>query len=633
MFENFSPNLKCSGAFISLFEAGRSAAIKTLRFIRFNCLGLATCFALLILYIWLVPGYVLGGDNGEFVALSRIDGVAHPPGYPLYVEYLRLFSNISPNPARSAGIATAFLGYIQLLILYFSITSLGCSRYIASLVICFFGASSLSVYLNTHAEVFALNGLIVSVVLLLLVSASRISPFVGLPFVAFAFGAGLSNHHTIILVLPAVLCSAWVYLSRLKNNRRIFLLLVSAFFFVLGLSPYLLLFHSSLEYGGNIMSWGIIREWDDLAHHFLRRDYGTFDLGASGQGVLYERQLFLLWESLYWCWNILLPFALVSFLHWAISFRSRAISSWSWLSVWLSILLSGPVIVLRFNNDFPAIVERFHALPILIMVLPVAHGLALSCDYWNLFYVRYFPLGKNEINARLSPAFAGIAFVLASSFLGCFNYAIAAKRIAGSLSPEVHNLAINGTKYLPERSIVLVYGDHQTWGFNALQNAFHYRDDLIVISPAMLAHYWYARRVEHVLGARIGRGRIRSMIDKIIARAHQEGRPLFVDPLWARYLPLRNSYQFGLYRRVVPSRDMVPSAGDLLGMNKKMFDSFGFRPVPWRDSSWSDVAAKSYDIAWQWLAADLRSLGQPSYARDAQLYRSRYGYCSKGRCQ
>src|SRR5438552_1309526 len=59
------------------------------------------------LYTTTATRYVLGGDNAEFVALAADGGVAHPPGYPLYVLYLRALHGIpAATPAHAAALAT-----------------------------------------------------------------------------------------------------------------------------------------------------------------------------------------------------------------------------------------------------------------------------------------------------------------------------------------------------------------------------------------------------------------------------------------------------------------------------------------------------------------------------------------------
>jgi hypothetical protein len=84
-------------------------------------------FALLgLLYALTATRHVIGTDNGEFVLLSRLGGVAHSPGYPSYVLYLRAMSWIpGASAAHSAALATALLGWGASVALWFAARARG----------------------------------------------------------------------------------------------------------------------------------------------------------------------------------------------------------------------------------------------------------------------------------------------------------------------------------------------------------------------------------------------------------------------------------------------------------------------------------------------------------------------------
>lgn len=73
----------------------------------------------LVVYLWLAPSYIVDGDNAEFSTLGVTGGAAHPPGYPLYVLYLRAMSWLpGTSGAHTAALATAILGAASVLILH-----------------------------------------------------------------------------------------------------------------------------------------------------------------------------------------------------------------------------------------------------------------------------------------------------------------------------------------------------------------------------------------------------------------------------------------------------------------------------------------------------------------------------------
>ena len=53
--------------------------------------SMAVGFVALLVYIWLAPRVPGAGDSSEFMLVLAVDGVAHPPGYPLYTLLGHLF--------------------------------------------------------------------------------------------------------------------------------------------------------------------------------------------------------------------------------------------------------------------------------------------------------------------------------------------------------------------------------------------------------------------------------------------------------------------------------------------------------------------------------------------------------------
>ena len=79
--------------------------------------GLAV-LAIAILYAWLAPSYFVDGESAEFSALAVAGGAAHPPGYPLYVMWLRAMAWLPGTPAHAAALATVVLGVAACAVLH-----------------------------------------------------------------------------------------------------------------------------------------------------------------------------------------------------------------------------------------------------------------------------------------------------------------------------------------------------------------------------------------------------------------------------------------------------------------------------------------------------------------------------------
>ena len=132
--------------------------LRATRIERFAGVGIA--LAALMVYAWSAPAWVLGGDNGELVTIMARGGVAHPPGYPLYVMILRSVAWIPANPAHASALVTAVIGAAAVVALHRACKVWGASAGAAAIATATFAASPLMWRLSTEAEVFALNALI-----------------------------------------------------------------------------------------------------------------------------------------------------------------------------------------------------------------------------------------------------------------------------------------------------------------------------------------------------------------------------------------------------------------------------------------------------------------------------------------
>ncbi len=234
--------------------------------------------ALVVYVLTLYPG-LSGGDSGELIAAVASRGVPHPPGYPLYALLGRLFV-----PSAMAGVAFR-------LNLFSALCDAAAAAVLSLAVLRRTGSPWASVTAGALfafapgvwayaicAEVFALNNLMVALLLLLAVAyderAERRYALLG----AFVIGLGLSNHQTILFAaVPIAAWAAWRGRADLREQRSAALLVL---LFVAGLTPYLY-----LPLAGAVSSpvtWGATNTWSGFLTHVLRREFGTFRLAASG---------------------------------------------------------------------------------------------------------------------------------------------------------------------------------------------------------------------------------------------------------------------------------------------------------------------------------------------------------------
>ena len=224
-----------------------------------------------------LPTHISDADNAEFVAIGLYGGIAHPPGYPLYVLGLRLFSVFSglfASPVTALSLfSTLCLGGGGVLFFRFL------NRFGMPLWICVM--ASLWIFLSlplwrmgNFVEPFGLHFLLVVAILFQIQTIVRKETPLTVMVLGLFWGFGFCNHHTLIFIAPMVLCLAF-----LKSRTMQAWLSLGLFFmlgFVIGLAPIVTFFTAD---NGLSWTWGDWSEpWARLFAHLFRTEYGTFQL-------------------------------------------------------------------------------------------------------------------------------------------------------------------------------------------------------------------------------------------------------------------------------------------------------------------------------------------------------------------
>ena len=243
--------------------------------------------ALIIYAITLAPS-VPGGDSGELIAAAYTGGVPHPPGYPLYTLMAWGISGIAfGEVALRVNALSALLDALAAGVLCCAVTRWSRSAGAGLLAAGLFAFSPLVWSYAVVAEVFALNNLLVCCLLYILVRYADAPSLRWASWGALIVGLGLSNHHTfVVYAIPVVVYVAWRGRGFLFAPRALTRVLA---LFGLGVLPYLYLPIAGAA--RNALTWGDFSSLEGIAHHILRRDFGTFQLGAGqvSQWGLWER--------------------------------------------------------------------------------------------------------------------------------------------------------------------------------------------------------------------------------------------------------------------------------------------------------------------------------------------------------
>ncbi len=540
--------------------------------------------AIAVLYVATATHFVLGGDNAEFVTLAADGGVAHPPGYPLYVLYLRALHAIpATTPAHAAALATAFLGIGAAWSLLRACRAWGASSWAAASAASIYALSTLAWRLGTQAEVFTLHALLAALILLI---AAPKGPFEGArraSALAFLAGLGLSNHHSIVLLAPVGL---WAAVDGVRAAKRPWLAAAAALgSLVLGLLPYAYLAASARSLGAHF-GWGEAETASGLLRHFLRADYGTTRLGATDAAPQPFVQIVNLTAGL--ARQLLVVPAAAAAVGAVVALRAGAPRRAGAVAHAASFVLAGPLFATRFNVEPEGVarlvVERFYLLPLLVTSVFVALGLDAA-----------FRLAPTR--TRFPP------LVLAASL--SIATAVSLPDVVVEHRPALDWYLQDTLAIADTNAIVLGTGDHRYFGFPYVQRALGARRDVTYIDPNLLRNPWYLRRIEAVVGAQLPVLRGMSVDTRdLLTRLLATGRPVFVTDLFAA--PIRRdfkTYDIGTLIRVLDAKASVPDRQRLLSMNEAAFATLR-DAGPAAPDTWPALVRPTYARPWRSLADD-----------------------------
>lgn len=360
-------------------------------------LAWGTCAgALFLLYLYSAyPAISPYRDSGDMAASALTLGVAHPPGYPLYLLLARAWIALMPlgNIALRLHILSALAGAGAALLLAWAVrrgtpeespwpAAAGAAA--ASLLL---GLAPGFWHLALVSEMYTINALVGAALLFLLLPEPGSSPAKGpvdaaaagmrrAYLAALLFGLGLGNHQTLVAVLPGLLWIAHGDLAPrglLKDSgfwtKRLPPL---ALFALAGFALYVYLPVRSA--GDPVLDWGEPESWRNFLRMLTRADYGGVrlhpdrpmgitDVGQWGASALFSGRLMV--REIGWTGVLLGMWGI-----WAGRRRPAVRGSLA------AFLISGPLFILWANLD-PARPETY---PILQphLVLPLVFAAALA---------------------------------------------------------------------------------------------------------------------------------------------------------------------------------------------------------------------------------------------------------------
>ncbi|KAM6311489.1 protein O-mannosyl-transferase TMEM260 [Aegotheles albertisi] len=451
--------------------------------------------AVAALYAVTLPPALPGGDAGELITAAYELGVAHPPGYPLFTLLAKLATGLLPvgSPAYRVNLLCSLVGAAAASLLFYTVFRLSGSCAGGILAAGVFSFSRLTWQWSITAEVFSLNNLFVGLLMALTVhfeeastakERSKISKLG-----AFCCGLSLCNQHTIVLYIACIVPWVLIQLSR-KLEFSLGHLLKLGLCFLAGLLPYLYLPASSYLNRAR-WTWGDQTTFQGFLTHFLREEYGTFNLAKSETGSgMREMLVFQLTQMKSELSLPILALALMACVSPALPTKQQK-SPVIWLFAGMFCLYS-LFFAWRANLDvtkplFLGVVERFWLQS--NVVVAVLAGLGLTT---------FASMGRAVLgDSRVLPWLEWLSALALVSSQVWANYSTCDQ----SNNYVVDKFARNLLSSMPTGAVILLRGDLPG---NALRYV-HYcegmRPDITLVDQEMMTYGWYLPKLaKHLPG-------------------------------------------------------------------------------------------------------------------------------------
>lgn len=225
------------------------------------------------LYLLTLSPTVTGEDSGELIAAAYGQGVAHPPGYPLWTLLATGIIKIIPfgSVAWRVNLLSALLAaltagiFCWILQKFLQVSAL--VAVMGSLILAL-GRDLWSQSVIT--EVYTLHILLFCLILYAMLAWRQNPQPKYLYGIALLMGLALANHHLAILLGPVLIL--WVLGIQPRTFLQIRIVLLCLIFLVIGLLPYLYL--PLAAQGHPYLNWGQPDTWENFIRHVLRQQYG-----------------------------------------------------------------------------------------------------------------------------------------------------------------------------------------------------------------------------------------------------------------------------------------------------------------------------------------------------------------------
>lgn len=403
-----------------------------------------------ILYLHNLTHDIFGGDVGDLVTSAITHGIAHPPGYPLFMIMGFVFSHfpLPLLPVSKIGLISVLSSLLALFFFQRTIALLVKNVYFQVLSVSILAFSYLFWLYAEIPEVFSLNAFLSISCIYFSLKFYYDQKFRYLFLSILFYGFGLTNHMTIILTIPIFIMVVFLKRKEIFKFKKKLAFLPLAFF--LGLLPYIYLPIASLS--NPLIEWNKIDSWSSFFHHVLRRDYGTFSAGAFNQPDPEAKLVILKTYFLTVVRSITIPVSLISVLGFLYSLKKEKKLG---IGLLLTFLFTGPFFIAY--SGFPiadlfvlGISERFYLLSQIVILLFLPWGFEAISIFFN-----------NILSKKIYPKIILAIFVLIPVLMLKVNF----QKTNFSTTSMGTDFAKDYFRNLPGNSLLFLTGD--TRSFNA----------------------------------------------------------------------------------------------------------------------------------------------------------------------
>ena len=497
-------------------------------------LGIVVALATFLLYLYCAHASLSPyRDSGDMAASAWMLGVAHPPGYPLYLLLGRLWTHffVLGDIAFRLHVMSALAGAGAAGLAAWCVTVAdGSDRaMIGGAVAGVLLALSPAVWhLSLVSEMYSLNALVgAALFALLLPRPGRVGDrrlYAG----SLLFALGLGNHQTLAAALPGLLKSARFRFTR----RRV--IIVSAFF-LLGFLLYAYL--PIRSFTDPVLNWGEPESLRTFFRLITRSDYGgvrlhpdrpagLFSMAAWVSGLAFSGDLAV--GELGWFGSLLAVWG---------AWRGRRRSEVNGAA--LAVFLSGPLFIVWANLD-PSRPETYAILEP-HLVLPMVFAACLAG--WG--FIDLLNLSVPRLKGAAAPVFAAL-FAVSHAWT---HSEAAAARLNTRWDLGAYDFGRALMNDLPKDALLYDPDDQTAFTLSYFQHAKEERPDIVPLMYFRTRWGYEQLRDRHpeLMPTRdIGSGQ--ELASLLISHNIEAGRPLYIDlpqkaPPGVHYSPIGLTYE------------------------------------------------------------------------------------------